>query len=696
MEKGFLDRVEDNAAVRVWSEKTRQEKGDSLAEGYESELWDFTRISVTQNDLRELREIWNSWNDEIKQLFYCNYGDLPCLLDITVDKYLFRALAQFWNPAYSCFTFGGVDLVPTVEEYMALLNCPSIQADRAYSRPVSVPPFSKKLVRITGMSEQWVAARIKQKGDSKCIPWGNLRDLILAHPDLKKRVDVFALSIYGLVVFPKALGYVDEAVSDLFDQLDKGTTPVPAILAETFRSSNACRRAGEGRFIGCAQLLLAWFHSHFWKAEKVSYRVFSRDYSPLRELVATSRRDDISEEKWITIFQNLQAENIEWRAPWFLSGEILYRCGNFDWVPLAGIWGASGYTPLLVLRQYRSRQFILATQGLAQCEFSYKDDGYKKKVREISDAWNQTRRMKGFTAGPMTTPEYEWWRGRRVNDNIPKPNQGSTQPIEEHLRVAPSELEIIKQDFERKSSEFGKKIEQLEEEKMRLGLDVDIHKLEAEKLRKGKNKAEEELDSLKTDYKKLRKSIRTAGLGKTSEQWRQEIGKEKTRADQWEKKFHDVRVQEDVLKKNLLESQNEKEKLRSRVAELERSLHQHRSRNSVIELKASLSRIEELKEEIGKLETALQDSKIRVELLEANNEQYREQLFQSQDQIRNRDYVMGEAVTQVREVADHLQTLAVQADILSLKYESESDRGRNLAWLLRKVKALGIRAKSYM
>ncbi|KAG8482635.1 hypothetical protein CXB51_024413 [Gossypium anomalum] len=630
MEKGFLDRVEDNAAVR--------------------------------NDLRELREIWNSWNDEIEQLFYCNYGDLPYLLDIKVDKYLFWALAQFWNPAYSCFTFGGIDLAPTVEEYMALLNCPSIQADRAYLRPVSVPPFSKKLIRITGMSEQWVAARIKQKGDSKCIHWGNLRDLILAHPDLKKRVDVFALSIYGLVVFPKALGYVDEAVSDLFDRLDKGTTPVPAILAETFRSLNACRRAGEGRFIGCAQLLLAWFHSHFWKAEK---RLFS--IKRIGGHIKTGRHLRREMDNYPPEFAS---RNGEWRALWFLPGEILYRCGNFDWVPLAGIWGASGYTPLLVLRQYRSRQFIPATQGLAQCEFSYKDDGYKKKVREISDAWNQTRRMKGFTAGPMTTPEYEWWRGRRVNDNIPKPNQGSTQPIEEYLRVAPSELEIIKQDFERKSSEFGKKIEQLEEEKMRLGLDVDIHKLEAEKLRKGKNKAEEDLDSLKTDYKKLRKSIRTAGLGKTSEQWHQEIGKEKTRADQWEKKFHDVRVQEDVLKKNF--------------------------RNSVIELKASLSRIKELKEEIGKLETALQDSKIRVELLEANNEQYREQLFQSQDQIRNRDYVMSEAVTQVREVADHLQTLAVQADVLSLKYESESDRGRNLAWLLRKVKALGIRAKSYM
>ncbi|MFQ6662223.1 hypothetical protein Gotur_030100 [Gossypium turneri] len=72
------------------------------------------------------------------------------------------------------------------------------------------------------MALQWVAARIKQKGDSKCIPWKNLKDIILAHPDTKKRVDVFALSIYGLVVFPKALGHVDKVVTDLFDRLDRG------------------------------------------------------------------------------------------------------------------------------------------------------------------------------------------------------------------------------------------------------------------------------------------------------------------------------------------------------------------------------------------------------------------------------------------------------------------------------------------
>ncbi|MBA0869915.1 hypothetical protein Goshw_005186 [Gossypium schwendimanii] len=67
----FLNKVEDNAVVRIWSKKTQLEKGNSLTEGYVSELWDFTRIG------------------EIKQLFYFHYGDLPYFLDIKVDEHLF-------------------------------------------------------------------------------------------------------------------------------------------------------------------------------------------------------------------------------------------------------------------------------------------------------------------------------------------------------------------------------------------------------------------------------------------------------------------------------------------------------------------------------------------------------------------------------------------------------------------------------
>ncbi|KAG8486785.1 hypothetical protein CXB51_020128 [Gossypium anomalum] len=258
------------------------------------------------NEFQELRDIWVQWDDEVRQLFYQNYGDLPYLIDIKVDKHLFQAVVQFQNPAYSCFTFGEVDLVPTLEEYTILLRCPKIQ------------------------------------GDGKCIPWVSLRDLILAHPDIKRRVDVLALSIYGLVIFPKALGHIDEVVADLFDRLGKQNTPVPAILAETFRSLSACRRAGEGRFIGCAQLLLAWFHSHFWKVDKVPYRVFFKDYSLLKEAATTPRRDDITEERWIEILQNLREEDVMWKALWMTPSEILYQCGSFDWVHLPGIWGVIG------------------------------------------------------------------------------------------------------------------------------------------------------------------------------------------------------------------------------------------------------------------------------------------------------------------------------------------------------------------
>ncbi|MBA0764007.1 hypothetical protein Gotri_013384, partial [Gossypium trilobum] len=128
----------------------------------------------------------------------------------------------------------------------------------------------------------------------------------------------------------------------------------------------------------------------------------------------------------------------------------------------------------------------------------------------------------------MITPEYiEWW-GRKINDNIPGPSQGDGQPIEKHLRVVPSELEIIMQDFERTNSELEKKIEQMEEEKRNLRLDMD-----------------------------------------------------------------EAQTRNETLEKSLLESRNEKRELMARVAELERSLHQYRNRNSIREMKASLSKIEE-------------------------------------------------------------------------------------------------------
>ncbi|MBA0635364.1 hypothetical protein Godav_025224 [Gossypium davidsonii] len=273
--------------------------------------------------------------------------------------------------------------------------------------------------------------------------------------------------------------------------------------------------------------------------------------------------------------------------------------------------------------------------------------------------------MKRLAVGPITTPEYDEWRVRRVNNNILKSSHEGSQSIEEHLQVVPSELEILNKDFERRNAELEKQIEQTEEEKMNLRLDADVQKLEAERLRKGKARAEEDLDSLKIDYKKLRLSMRTVGLGKTSEQC-------------------------------LLENQKEKGELENRVTELEGSLHRHQNQNFVMELRASLNRIEEMKERIKELEAALRNCEIRIEYLEVTEDRQTEQLHYFQNQVRDRDHIMGEAVVQIREVADYLQTLAVQADVLSVNYELELSRRQELASLLRKIRVLSIRAKSYL
>ncbi|MBA0700791.1 hypothetical protein Goari_027208, partial [Gossypium aridum] len=40
----------------------------------------------------------------------------------------------------------------------------------------------------------------------------------------------------------------------------------------------------------------------------------------------------------MVILQNLQEKDVEWKALWMVPDEILYRCRDFDWVPLLGIW----------------------------------------------------------------------------------------------------------------------------------------------------------------------------------------------------------------------------------------------------------------------------------------------------------------------------------------------------------------------
>ncbi|KAL4377950.1 hypothetical protein GQ457_02G023960 [Hibiscus cannabinus] len=121
---------------------------------------------------------------------------------------------------------------------------------------------------------------------------------------------------------------------DFFEQLGRQINPIPAVLAETFISLNACQKLEGIRFRGCAHLLQVWALSHFWKIPTlVLPNMSSPNFSPLREFLA-KEWPEIKRSKWVDIFKDRRYEEIVWRVPWLGRTKILYKCGDYDYLML--------------------------------------------------------------------------------------------------------------------------------------------------------------------------------------------------------------------------------------------------------------------------------------------------------------------------------------------------------------------------
>ena len=96
-----------------------------------------------------------------------------------------------------------------------------------------------------GLEEAVVEQNIRKKGKSECVTWDFFKRYIAKNDEEDQVLDVFALAIYGLVIFPKVPGYVEVAVIDVIEQIASQANPVPTIVAETLRTLNFCRRRGK-------------------------------------------------------------------------------------------------------------------------------------------------------------------------------------------------------------------------------------------------------------------------------------------------------------------------------------------------------------------------------------------------------------------------------------------------------------------
>ncbi|KAG8485127.1 hypothetical protein CXB51_021675 [Gossypium anomalum] len=677
MEESITQIIEKNAVVRDWSLKTQREKGDSLVEGSVANLPEYTTVNVRQNNLEDLVRVWNQWDSDTRGIFTERYGDIAHLITIRVDEQLIQAMVRFWDPAYQCFTFNQEDMTPTIEEYAALLRIDNVQFGKIYVKEPKPLTFRKKLVRLTDMTDAWAEKQIKKKNETVCIPWSSLRESVLSHPDILKRVNLFALAIYGLVIFPRVLGHIEVAVFDFFERLKQGVNPVPTILAETFRSLSTCRRVGKGRFIGCAQLLNVWILSHFWKVERTPFHMFSKTFAPLEAYLKKEWPKEITEQHWVSVFQNLRAEDITWRAPWIRLSVLLYKCGSQDWVPLLRLWGRVGYAPLLVQRQFSSRQFIPATGGLAQFEFAFAGEGYMKRVRDIAKSWNEIHFMELALYADTLTQDYDIWRKQRESSQqISSTNYTAQNPFLEEM---PSELDIARQEFEREKAKMSRDLSTLQEENYQLKIEAQVERSRTEKVQREAEIVRNDLRDLHLENKKLRSTIKNSGLGKSTAEWKEEISNIKGGMEFWKGK-----------------AKREEEKAARAAIELRRKNAEYEMVTA--EFANSQSEYQELKRRVRDLENMLQSRQQQLDdllkALEEKNDQYDRNMHAYEGTLQEREMQLNFLINEIRQAAMQVVQLSDEAEVLSCQFPP-SQRS-SISEFLEQVKKQGNVARKFV
>ncbi|XP_017972285.1 PREDICTED: uncharacterized protein LOC108661077 [Theobroma cacao] len=349
---------------------TQQSEGDCLSNDHFSSLPDRVHLDLKQNDFTDLINIWDKWGATTRANFDRKYGHIARLLKVQMDEQLLKAIVQFWDPSYRCFVFNKVDMVPTIEEYSALIQIDLDNPDKIYWRGQKTG-HRRKLAKMMGITPAEVDQNLRKKRDNECIPWSFLRSYIMKHRDTEQGQLVMALEIYGLVIFPKVLGHIEVGIIDFFEQVINKANPSPSILAKTFRSLNYCRR-----------------------------------------------KENRTKEQWISRLRELMSVEVTWRALWMLHHPVLYKCGNEPWVPLMGPWGAISYAPIMVRRQFGSEQFVPMTHRLITLEFAFGEPDFLKKIEEIAQAWKKTSRVDQGRYTDEVTTGYQMWHDQRVKDVV--------------------------------------------------------------------------------------------------------------------------------------------------------------------------------------------------------------------------------------------------------------------------------------
>ncbi|KAL5129391.1 hypothetical protein HKD37_U058161 [Glycine soja] len=365
----------------------------------------FYQVKVKSLDTTSIKELGRLMEPLQMQTFRKTYGKI---LELTIAEVSIEAIAsltQYYDQPLRCFTFGDFQLVPTIEEFEEILGCP-LGGRKPYLSSGCLPSLSR-IATVVKDSTRGLD-RIKQTRNGIAgLPQRYLEDKargMANQGDWVPFMDVLALLIFGVVLFPNVDGLVDLAAIDAFLAYHHSKeSPVVAVLADLFDTFDRRCEKSSARIICCLPALCVWLVSHLFQQD-------TRHPCPLLSHRSCTEKRRID---WDQLLAGIGGRTISWFPRWKEGKEgVLFSCGRYPNIPLVGTRGCINYNPALAIRQLGYPMRGAPTEE-SMSPFLVRDFGAQnsKTIQRIHKAWETPLRkdqeLRGIRNGIIG--EYHEW-----------------------------------------------------------------------------------------------------------------------------------------------------------------------------------------------------------------------------------------------------------------------------------------------
>lgn len=388
------------------------------------------QLGVKQPDVKNLRDLSDKLKIIRRRTFAARYGNILDLLEANVQEKALTALAQFYDPPLRCFTFQDFQLAPTLEEYEQILGY-SLGNEGPYLYMGHYPSLPK-IASSLNINVRELAKWKDTKGGVEGFPREHLENYAKHLADKEEWdgfMDMLALIIYGIVLFPNIENFIDFAAIDVFlAYKHRRKNPVPAVLADTYHALTLRHEKKGGIILCCLPVLYLWFTTHMFK---------KGGWVEIR-----------SKSEWARDITNLSGRTISWCSQGLERIDVICHCGDFPNVPLMGTKGYINYNPILALRQFGYPIRNPPTEESVTPFIVYELNQDLEMLHRVRQAWNRVvRKGKGLGVESwMSDKSYSRWLEERVR-KIKLPFRSSAPVVEDvpiQPPTSPEEIERLK------------------------------------------------------------------------------------------------------------------------------------------------------------------------------------------------------------------------------------------------------------